>query len=152
MAATTKSTKMTVTEFPLMYQGTLIEIPLNFPKLPDGSADNPTYDPEYRYGWGAYRNPSDMAIKMTYGWRKVDAEEIDAKLPENYRHALRQEGSYLVFGDLVLLKIHRSDYAKYEEEQENRATAHLRNAGRDSLNQLPTVPSVSKNEVILRAE
>jgi len=108
------------------YNGTLLDLPMNFPYLPDGKTLNPYYDRRWHWGWAAHRNPSDVADKRERGFTFVDRETLEAgvaneEIPDHYKHVLREEGSYLVYGDLILMRQPRVLYRQLQAQKDETA-------------------------------
>lgn len=153
MATASKQVAMDVHEPELVWRYSLLELPMNEPYMPDGKTKNPSYDPDYCYGWGAYNDPNDVATKRASGYTFVTFEELGDRLPPHYQSALREEGQVLVFGDLVMMKISRARRRQMKEAQEAFSKQVLKTAGRSHLNELgdaEAAPSHIKNEVVLR--
>lgn len=140
---------------PLIWRQTLLEIPMNEEKLPDGTTANPHYDPKFHYGWGAYDRSTDIAMKRAQGWKLVSWDDIKDTMPDHYRDALREEGSYLVLGDLVLMRISRALREQQRVAKEERVMGALRGAGQENLQELGAHqsphPSI-RNEVTINIQ
>lgn len=111
----------------LKFRDNLRELPLNETHYPDGTL-NPMYDREYEYIWASYTDRTDVPDKMAEGFELVSLELIEekiesGKLPEHYRHLLRPEGRYLVYGDDVLLRIPRVLQRQRKAAKRERALA-----------------------------
>ena len=108
----------------LVYRGTMLEVPMNEPYLPDGDL-NPMYDRAWAYGWAAFDGTS-IADHQAKGYQIVRYSDIKAmveggKCPEHYLSLLRREGDFLHYGDLVLMRIPRTLFRQQQAEKRTRA-------------------------------
>lgn len=94
----------------LEFRDNILELPMNETHLPDGSL-NPWYDRRWVWIWAADR-ATDVTEKQARRYQLVsfdDLREMAAAgdFPEHYLNLIRAEGSYVVYGDLVLMRIPR---------------------------------------------
>jgi len=111
---------MTIVDRPYVYRGSLMELPMNERYAPDGSF-NKYYDREWHWGWGAFVG-TDISDKQAKGYRLVDLETVEKlvkedKVPQHVLSMLRAEGSMLVYGDSVLMRMPRVIKRQREREQ-----------------------------------
>lgn len=124
----------------IQFRNNLRELPMNETHMPDGSI-NPMYDRAYRYVWASYSDVQDVPDKQSRGYELVSREELekmvnDGKCPEHYLNLLREEGSYLVYADDVLMRQPRVLYRQMIAERERLAMAHVRRQEEQGREQL----------------
>lgn len=142
----------------LEFRGSIMEVPMNEMYLPDGDI-NPFYDRAWVYVWAGY-NSTDIADRMARGYRIFSYEDMeemhkDGKMPEHYLSLLRRDGNYLVYGDLILMRIPRVLWEQRQREKHERNIGafrrleqkHKENADRIGL---PTAPTGRSNELTIR--
>ena len=142
----------------LMYRGTILELPMNEPYLPDGS-HSPYYDRTWYWAW-ARHDQLDLSEKQAKGYRLVTEEEFEEglkenKIPEHYRTFVRPEGSYLIYGDLVLIRMPRTLRRQRQAEKRQRALNRIKRtdeAGKSSLEKagVPVAKSPIGNELTIK--
>lgn len=147
-----------ITDRTLEFRGSLLEVPMNEMYLPDGDV-NPFYDRAWYYGWAAYNGVS-IASFQQKGYHIVkyaDLKELDKnnKVPEHYLSLLRRDGDYLVYGDLVLMRIPRVLWRQRQREKFERDTGVFNRLSQklrsDADNaHIPIVKNDSPDEVVLR--
>jgi len=101
---------MSIVERPFVYRNSLMELAMNERYAPDGSV-NKYYDREWYWGWAADIS-TDISDKQAKGYRLVGLTDIEAgvkadKIPSHVLSMVREEGSYLVYGDSVLMRMPR---------------------------------------------
>lgn len=94
----------------VLFRNNLREMPMNETHMPDGSL-NPMYDRNYYYAWGSIRAGS-IGDMRAFGYQLVSMDDLKelinlGKCPDFYLNILREEGSYLVFGEDILMRIPR---------------------------------------------
>lgn len=140
------------------FRDSLLELPMNETHLPDGSL-NPYYDRAWYWHWAALVS-TDIADKQATGYKLVSFDELtegvkNERVPEHYLNFVREEGSYLVFGDCVLMRKPRKLWRQQRAERTKRALSAFErvdaqqkdNAARIGL---PEVESPVKNELSIR--
>lgn len=141
----------------LVYQDTLLELPMNMNYLPDG-AHSPYYDRAYFWGWGGVSG-SDIADKQARGYRVVTREELEAAVdigtvPEHYLSFLlsTDHGNRLQYGDLVLMRQPRVLWRQQRAQDEAQALRRI--SRQDDANSeifekagVSTAPGPIRNEV-----
>lgn len=142
----------------LEFRGSVMEVPMNEPYLPDGDR-NPYYDRAWVYAWAAY-NGTDIADKQARGYHIFSQEDLDemvegGKAPEHYLSLLRRDGKYLVYGDLILMRIPRVLWRQRQREKYERnlgAFKRVEKEQRDAADRLniPVVESGVSNELTIR--
>jgi hypothetical protein len=142
----------------LIYRNSIMELPMNEPYLPDGSF-SPYYDRQYVWGW-ARKDALDISTKQAKGYRLVSKEELDeaieaGKVPEHYRTFLHPDGTYLLYGDAVLMRMPRVLWRQRQAEKDQRALSRIKKL--DERNRaaiedagVPTVKSPIGNELTIR--
>ena len=139
-----------------IFRGNRLELPMNETHFLDGSL-NPMYDREWYWGWVAYgrdnspNRSSGVPDRLSNGWELVDYETFDTlinegRVPEHLRHMLRAEGRYLVYSDLVIMRIPRYLRRQQLAEKEKRLWGRFREQEQDTKDELanagvPVVPS-----------
>ena len=119
---------LSVYERKFEYRGSLMELAMNELYAPDGS-HSPYYDRQWVWGWAAHTGPS-VASWQSTGWQLVDLETLeklvkDDRAPEHILSMVRAEGSYLVYGDAVLMKKPRALWRQQNEEKGKRSLKKL---------------------------
>jgi hypothetical protein len=114
---------MTIRENALIYRGSLMELPMNEVYTPKG-AHNRFYDREWYWAWAAY-NGTDISDKRAKGYQLVSIEDLEKgvkedRYPEHVLSMVRAEGSYLVYGDSVLMRIPRAFRRRWLQEKKER--------------------------------
>lgn len=143
----------------LQYRGTMLEVPMNEPYLPDGSL-NPMYDRAWVYAWAAF-NGTSIADRQAKGYEIVRYETLkemvdNGKCPEHYLSLLRRDGDYLHYGDLVLMRIPRIYWRQQQAEKHRKAIEQFQkiqernNAEADRLGVPVVDPGQGRNEVTIR--
>jgi hypothetical protein len=94
----------------LQFRNNILELPMNETHYPDGSL-NPLYDRRFAWVWAADR-ATDVAEKQARGYQLVSFDQLsemskEDTFPDHYLNLIRAEGSYVVYGDLVLMRIPR---------------------------------------------
>ena len=143
----------------LEFRGSVMEVPMNEMYLPDGSI-NPYYDRAWVYAWAGY-NGTDISDRQARGYHIFEQRDLDemvaeGKAPEHYLSLLRKDGRYMVYGDLILMRIPRILWRQRQAEKHARNMGAFkkvedenRNAA-DRLN-IPVVDSGSRsNELTIR--
>jgi hypothetical protein len=113
----------------LMYRGSVMELPMNEVYTPTGEY-NTYYDRAWVWGWASHTG-TDIASKQARGFRLVGYEELEkevkeGKVPSHYLGLLRAEGSLLVYGDSVLMRMPRVLWRQKQAEREKRALAFVK--------------------------
>jgi len=101
---------MSILDRPYIYRGSMMELPMNERYAPDGSF-NKYYDREWHWGWGAFVG-TDISDKQAKGYKTVDIETLeklvkDDKVPSHVLSMVRAEGTMLVYGDSILMRMPR---------------------------------------------
>jgi len=99
-----------VNERPFIYRGSLMELAMNEQFAPDGSF-NKYYDREWVWAWAAH-DGTDISDKLAKKYMLVTLDELNKlakedKIPRHVLNMVREEGSYLIYGDSVLMRIPR---------------------------------------------
>lgn len=141
------------------FRDNLRELPMNETHLPDGSI-NPMYDRMYYYAWASYSAKSSVADRLAKGYELVGEDDLeqlikDGKCPDLYRHMLRAEGRYLVYGDDILIRMPRVLHRQLKAEKDRRALeVHRRveERNQESFEQAGMKPAKSpvQNELQIR--
>lgn len=146
----------TVRERSLIWRGSILEVPMNETHMPDGKTLNPFYDRTYLYAWASYTLSGDVAEKQAKGYELVSMADLkrlvkERKAPEHYLSLLREEGRYLVYGDLVLMRIPRVLYRQQQAEYEEMVQSMLkrRSAEQEEAFGSHKAPSPVKNELVI---
>lgn len=151
--------EMTVTEKVYEYRGSLMEVPMNEMYTPKDGEYSPYYDREWVWGWASHNGTSISSWKST-GWKLVTLEELQKlvntnRAPGHILNLVREEGSYLVYGDSVLMRKPRALWRQQKQEKAERSLRRIKskhkqdqaffeNAG-VSIDRLPV-----KNELTIR--
>lgn len=141
------------------FRNSILELPMNETHMPDGSL-NPFYDRTYHYGWAAYTDKTDVPDKRTKFWELVSLDDLKElikkeKCPPHYENLVRAEGSYLVYGDLVLMRQPRV-YRRQQLDERNKAALAAFKAtedkNRNAMQQagMREVESPVKNELVIQ--
>jgi len=93
-----------------IYRGSLMDLAMNEPYAPDGSF-NKYYDREWVWAWAAHQS-TDISDKRAKGYQLVTLADLEAgvkedRYPSHVLSLVREEGSYLVYGDNVLVRMPR---------------------------------------------
>jgi len=120
----------------LEFRGSILEVPMNEVYLPDGSI-NPMYDRAWVYAWAAY-NGTDIADKQAKGYEIVRYEELkemvdNGKAPAHYLSLLRRDGDFLVYGDLILMRVPRVRWRQWQREKFERAMGAFKRTEQKNL-------------------
>ena len=126
---------MGVSEATWIFRDNLLELPMNEMYAPDGSY-NPFFDKDWMWGWASLaKGGHDISLRRAEGWQLVSLEEFQnlakaERIPTHYENFVREEGSYLVFGDLVLMRILRALHHQLRLQREalNRQLAQVGDA------------------------
>ena len=116
----------------LLYNGTVLNLPMNHPYLPDGRY-SPYYDVYFAWGLFAYTTtPSDIPTMQSMGWEIVGEDEFkqllkDDQIPAMFNSAFKPLGMYMVNGDLALMKIARAIREGYIKDSKKHSVQQLRN-------------------------
>lgn len=121
---------MAITEKPFVYRNSLMELAMNERYAPDGSF-NKYYDREWLWGWAA-ENGTDISDKQAKGYRLVDLDTLNKlvkedKVPRHVLSMVRQEGSYLVYGDSVLMRMPRVLWRQRQAEKYESVLKRMKN-------------------------
>jgi hypothetical protein len=105
------------------YRNSIMELPMNEVYAPDGDY-NRFYDRAWVWAWAAY-NGTDISDKRAKGYQLVDMEILEKGIkediyPEYLMSLVRSEGSYLVYGDNVLVRMPRALWRQRQKEQSDR--------------------------------
>lgn len=106
----------------------VMELPMNERYLADGSI-NPLYDREWVYAW-AYRDRQDIATARSRGYIPVTPEDWkdsikEGKVPQYVGDLVYEEGSFMHYGDSVLLRAPRFLWRQRREAQQQSASKSL---------------------------
>ena len=101
-----------------VYRNSLMELAMNEPYAPDGSY-NKYYDREWVWTWAALRN-TDISDKRAKGYELVTLDVLqkgvdDDRYPSHVLSLVREEGSYLVYGDSVMMRMPRVLWRQQKE-------------------------------------
>ncbi len=142
----------------LLWRDSIYEVPMNETHLPDSSAVNPYYDREWIYIW-AYGATS-IAEKRSKGFYLPSYKELErmvagGKCPEHFLGFLREEGTYVMAGDLVLMRQPRVWRKEQEVLRTQRALNAIRQVDKEGENKfaemgVSTRPSPVGNEINIR--
>ena len=93
-----------------IYRQSLMELAMNESFAPDGSF-NKFYDREWVWTWAAHTG-TDISDKRAKGYELVTLDVLEGgvkadRYPPHILSLVRQEGSYLVYGDNVLVRMPR---------------------------------------------
>ncbi len=151
--------EMAITEKVYEYRGSLMEVPMNEMYTPKDGEYSPYYDREWVWGWAAHSGTSISSWKST-GWKLVTLKELEDlvkanRAPAHMLNLVREEGSYLVYGDSVLMRKPRALWRQQKQEKATRSLkrvqsrhkqdqAFFENAG-VSIDRLPV-----KNELTIK--
>jgi hypothetical protein len=102
------------------YRGSPMELAMNEVYTPNGG-HNRFYDREWIWAWAAHRG-TDIADKRAKGYQLVTLPELEKgikedRYPEHILSLVREEGSYLVYGDSVLMRMPRVLWRQRKREQ-----------------------------------
>jgi hypothetical protein len=105
------------------YRNSIMELPMNEVYTPEGEY-NRFYDRAWVWGWAAY-NGTDISDKRAKGYQLVDMDVLNKGIkeeiyPEYLLSLVRSEGSYLVYGDSVLVRMPRALWRQRQKEQSER--------------------------------
>ena len=119
---------ISITERVHEYRGSLMELAMNEIYSPDGSY-SPYYDRQWVWGWAAHTGTSISSWQAT-GWKLVSFEELsklikENKAPPHIMNLVREEGSYLVYGDAVLMRKPRVLWRQQQEAKGKRSLKKL---------------------------
>lgn len=114
---------MKIHENTMVYRGSLMELPMNEVYAPNGDY-NRFYDREWYWAWAAH-NGTDISDKRAKGYQLVSLTDIekgvkDGRYPEHVLSMVREEGSYLVYGDSVLMRMPRALRRRWLEQKKER--------------------------------
>lgn len=142
----------------LEFRGSVMEVPMNEPYLPDGTI-NPMYDRAWTYAWAGY-NGTDIADRQARGYHIVQYDELkemvdNGKAPVHYLSLLRRDGQYLVYGDLILMRIPRPLWRqRLREKYQRNINAFKKVEDQNKANadrmHLPVVDTGQSNELTIR--
>lgn len=113
-----------------VYRGSLMELAMNEPFAPDGSF-NKYYDREWVWAWAAMSS-TDISDKRAKGYELVTLEMLEKgikadKYPSHVLSLVREEGSYLVYGDNVLIRMPRVLWRQQREAKRQRDLKNFKN-------------------------
>lgn len=142
----------------LEFRGSVMEVPMNEPYLPDGEI-NPMYDRAWVYAWAGY-NGTDIADRQARGYHIVQYDDLkemvdNGKAPVHYLSLLRRDGQYLVYGDLILMRVPRVLWRQRLREKYERAMGTFKKLEKEqrenqaALN-MPTVSTGQPNELVIK--
>jgi hypothetical protein len=105
------------------YRHSIMELPMNEVYTPEGDY-NRYYDRAWIWAWAAY-NGTDISDKRAKGYQLVDLDAVkkgikEGVYPEYLLSLVREEGSYLVYGDSVLVRMPRALWRQRHKEQSDR--------------------------------
>ena len=106
-----------------IYRNSLMELAMNEPYAPDGSF-NKYYDREWVWAWAALNN-TDISDKRAKGYNLVPLDVLqkgvdEDRYPSHVLSLVREEGSYLVYGDNVLMRMPRVLWRQQREAKRQR--------------------------------
>jgi len=121
---------MSISERPFVYRNSLMELAMNERYAPDGSF-NKYYDREWLWGWAAL-DGTDISDKQAKGYRLVTLDTLNKlakedKIPPHVVSMVREEGSYLVYGDGVLMRMPRVLWRQRQAEKFEYVMRRMRN-------------------------
>lgn len=152
----------------LLWRGSVMEVAMNETHMPNRVDLNRYYDREWYYAWGSATNKLDVAEKRAKGYQAFSEEDLikgieEGRIPDIYRTILRPEGSFLLYGDAVLLRVprvYREQMAAEEAEAAVAAIKAIDRKQRDGMDNLLNNPNnrgvtavdmgKGANEVIIR--
>jgi hypothetical protein len=119
---------MTITDRVAEYRGSLMELAMNELYAHDGEY-SPYYDRQWVWGWSSNNGPSISSWQAT-GWKLVSLKELEelekeGLVPPHVLSMVREEGSYLVYGDAVLMRKPRVLWRQQQEEKGKRSLRKL---------------------------
>lgn len=114
---------MRIYETTSQYRNSLMELPMNEVYTPTGEY-NRFYDREWIWAWAAH-NGTDISDKRAKGYQLVSLPMIEQgvkedRIPEHVLSLVREEGSYLVYGDSVLVRMPRALWRQRQKEKLDR--------------------------------
>jgi hypothetical protein len=120
---------MKIYEHVYQYRGSLMDLAMNEVYAPDGSF-NPYYDRGWVWAWAAH-NGTDISDKRAKGYQLVTLDQLNEGIdngvyPQHLLSMVREEGSYLVYGDSVLMRMPRALWRQRKEEQTKRTLAFIK--------------------------
>lgn len=107
----------------LQFRNSVMELPMNEVYAPNGEY-NRFYDREWIWAWAAY-NGTDISDKRAKGYQLVAIGDLEKgikedRIPEHVLSLVRAEGSYLVYGDSVLMRMPRALWRQRQKEKMDR--------------------------------
>lgn len=120
---------MKVYDHVYQYRGSIMDLAMNEIYAPDGSY-NPYYDRAWVWAWAAHSG-TDISDKRAKGYQLVTFEQLNDGVeegiyPQHLLSLVREEGSYLVYGDSVLMRMPRALWRQRKEEQAKRTLAFIK--------------------------
>lgn len=111
------------------YRGSLMELAMNERYTPIGDF-NPYYDREWYYAWAAY-NGTDISDKRSKGYQLMSIEALEKgvsedRFPPHLQSMVRAEGTYLVYGDNVLMRMPRVIRRQQQEAKRARVLSRMK--------------------------
>lgn len=102
-----------------LVRGSVMELPMNERYDASGGL-NPLYDREFVWAW-AYQDRQDIALHRAKGYRPVEPKEFkqavkDGVVPEFISDLVYEEGSFVVYGDVVLMRCPRFIWRQRQKE------------------------------------
>lgn len=111
---------ITINEHNLIYRNSLMEVPMNEPYLPDGTL-SPYYDREWYWSWAADRQVSLGRARANRNelvtFKQIEKMVNDGKMPAHYLSVLFDHGTYVTYGDSVLVRKPRVIWRQQQREQ-----------------------------------
>lgn len=111
-----------------LVRGSAMELPMNEKFTADGQI-NPFYDREWLYAW-AYKDRADLARQRASGYIPLDPKEFkkdvkDGVIPDFVGDLVYEEGSFMAYGDTVLVRKPRFLWRQQREEAERNSRRHM---------------------------
>lgn len=111
-----------------LVRNSAMELPMNEKYTADGQI-NPHYDRQWIYAW-AYKDRADLARQRASGYIPVDPKEFrkdvkDGTIPDFVGDLVYEEGSFMAYGDTVLVRKPRFLWRQQRDEIERRARRHM---------------------------
>lgn len=126
-------------EHNLIYRNSLMEVPMNEPYLPDGSI-SPYYDREWYWSWAADRQVSLGRARANRNelvtYKQIEEMVEAGKIPAHYLSVLYDHGTYVTYGDSVLVRKPRVLWRQQQREQweyNRKAFERTEKSNRDSF-------------------
>lgn len=124
---------MSITERPFVYRNSLMELAMNERFAPDGSF-NKYFDRKWVWGWAA-QNGTDISDKQAKGYVLVTLPQLQEgvdkdEIPSHILTMVREEGSYLVYGDSVLMRMPRVLWRQRQAQKFESVMRRMKNLDR----------------------